>query len=80
MGTGLSEETHNMLGSTFVVLPLGAGASYTPLGGMSGPTLPHRETKVSRAGSPSLEPRSSLDTPARCEWLSKVWVPIAVCV
>ena len=49
---------------------------YAILGGgsRSGPTPPLREAKGSGVGSPLLELCSSLGTPARCEWLSKVRV------
>ena len=51
-------------------------SSYTPLGG-GADTLPHREAGVSGVGSPRLEPRSSLGTPARCMWLLKACMSAA---
>ena len=46
-------------------------ALYTPLGGRNsnGHILSHRKAKAGGAGSPCLEPRSSLDTSV---WFSKV--------
>ena len=72
-GNGVSMERPYRFGvdiPSFCRSPLrDLASSYTPLGGGNGPTLPHREARVSGVGSPWLKPRSSLGTPARCVWL-----------